>query len=305
MTKALLLFSGGLDSILVAKILMEQKIKVVPVCFKSLFFGCSLAQKTIKDLGLKLKIVDISKKHLDIIKNPKRSVGKGMNPCIDCHLFMIKTAKEIMIRDGYDFLATGEVLNERPFSQNRNVFTLVEKELDLEGLILRPLSAKLLPITIPEKKGLVKRSKLFDVSGKSRKTQIALTKKFKIKDFPSPAGGCILTDINYAKKLKYLFNKIPDCDSSDCLILKNGRIVWDKKIMLVIGREERDNRQILKLKKPNDIVLEPDNFAGPTVLIRGFGKEIKKAMIDKAVELLLSYSKKIPQEIIIKTSLKK
>jgi len=218
---------------------------------------------------------------------------------------MIKTAKEIMIRDGYDFLVTGEVLNERPFSQNRNIFTLAEKELGLEGLILRPLSAKLLPITIPEKKGLVKRDKLFGINGKSRKIQIALTKKFKIKDFPNPAGGCILTEADYAKKLKSLFNKIPDCDGSDCLILRNGRIVWDKKIMTVIGRSERDNKRILKLKKSGDVILEPDNFAGPTVLIRGFGKGIAKATINKAVELLLNYSKKIPEEIIIKTSLDK
>jgi len=299
MTKALLLFSGGLDSLLVAKILMEQKIKVVPVCFKSLFFDCSLAQKTIKNLGLKLKIVDISQKHLKIIKKPKRSVGKGMNPCIDCHLFMLKTAKEIMIKDGYDFLATGEVLNERPFSQNRNIFALAEKELNLEGLILRPLSAKLLPTTIPEKKGLVKRAKLFGISGKSRKPQIALAKKFKIKDFPNPAGGCILTDADYAKRLKDLFSKIPNCDGLDCLILRSGRIVWNDKIMLVIGREEKDNQQILKLKKPNDVVLEPDNFAGPTVLIRGFGKKINEKLIKVGVELLLAYSKKIPSEAII------
>jgi len=300
MTKALLLFSGGLDSLLVAKILMEQKIKVVPVCFKSLFFDCSLAQKTIKNLGLKLKIVDISQKHLGIIKKPKRSVGKGMNPCIDCHLFMLKTAKDIMIKDGHDFLATGEVLNERPFSQNRNIFALAEKELNLGGLILRPLSAKVLPITIPEKKGWVKREKLFGISGKSRKPQIALVKKFKIKNFPNPAGGCILTDADYAKKLKELFNKIPNCDGLDCLILKNGRIVWDNKIMLVIGREKEDNQQILKLRKPDDVILEPDNFAGPTILIRGFKKKITKQTVNKGIELLLNYSKKIPQEIIIK-----
>ena len=297
--KALLLFSGGLDSILTAKILKNQKIKVAPICFASFFFNCNLAKKSARGLGLKLKIVNFSKEHLKIIKKPQYGKGKGMNPCVDCHLLMIKKAKKIMKRSKFDFIATGEVLGERPFSQNRRVFKLAEKEANLEGLILRPLSAKLLPDTIPEKKGWVKREKLFDFQGKSRKPQIKLAKKFKIKEFPSPAGGCILTDKEYSKKLFLLFKKIPDFDGQDAKTIRRGRVFWENNFLIIIGRNEKENAEIEKLRKDKDIILEPENFSGPTVLIRGFDKEVPEQIIKKAKNLLLKYSKKTPKEPII------
>jgi tRNA U34 2-thiouridine synthase MnmA/TrmU len=297
--KALLLFSGGLDSILSAKILLEQGVKVTPVCFESFFFNCQLAKKSIKNLGLKLKIVNISEDHLKIVKKPKHGRGKGMNPCVDCHILMIKKAKEILERENYNFLVTGEVLGERPFSQNRNVFELAEKESGLENLILRPLSAKLLNPTIPEKKELVERKKLFGFQGKSRKPQLTLTKKFGIKDFPTPAGGCILTDLEYSRKLKKLFKKVTDFDGLDCLILKEGRTFWEDKFLIAVGRNEKENKEIKNTKKEGDVILEPQNFPGPTVLIRGFGQKIKEKIIKRGTELLLHYSKKIPEEIKI------
>ena len=297
--KALLLFSGGLDSILVAKILLGQKIKVVPICFASFFFNCNLAKKSATKLDLKLKVIDFSKEHLKIIKKPQYGKGKGMNPCIDCHLLMIKGAKKTMKESKLDFVATGEVLGERPFSQNRRVFKLAEKEANLEGLILRPLSAKLLSETIVEKKGWVKREKLFDFQGKSRKPQINLAKKFKIKEFPSPAGGCILTDLEYSKKLRELFKKIPDFDGQDAKTIRRGRVFWENNFLIIIGRNEKENAEIEKLRKDKDIILEPENFPGPTVLIRGFGEEIPEQIIKKAKNLLLKYSKKIPKEPII------
>jgi len=299
MKKALLLFSGGLDSILAAKILLKQKIKVALICFESFFFDCKLAKKSTKTLGLKLKIVDISKEHLEIIKNPKYGRGQGMNPCVDCHLLMIKTAAKIMKKGKYDFIVTGEVIGERPFSQNRKVFKLAEKEAILEGLILRPLSAKLLPETIPEKKNWVKRELLFDFQGKSRKPQLALAKKFKIKEFPTPAGGCILTDKEYSKKLFLFFEKIPDFDGQDAKTIRKGRVFWENNFLIIIGRNEKENAEIEKLRKDKDIILEPENFSGPTVLIRGFDKKIKKELIKKARELLLKYSKKTPKQPII------
>jgi tRNA-specific 2-thiouridylase len=304
--KALLLFSGGLDSILAAKILEKQKIKVAPVCFESFFFDCKLALIAAKKLGLKLKIVDISKEHLRIIKNPKYGKGKGANPCVDCHLLMIKKGKEIMKKKKFDFLATGEVLGERPFSQNKKIFELAEKDANLKGLILRPLSAKLLPKTLPEKKGWLKRENLFDFKGKSRKPQLKLAEQFKIKDFPSPAGGCILTDLDYSQKVKKLFKRHPDCDGNDCQLLRKGRIFWlppthqPDNSLVVVGRNEEENGELRKLKKQKDLILEPKNFPGPIVLIRGFGKKIKKEIIKGAIEILLHYTKKIPEEIIIK-----
>lgn len=300
MVRALLLFSGGLDSILAAKILIGQKIKVLPICFKSFFFDCNLAKKSAKNLGLKLKIVDFSKEHLKIVKNPKYGYGKGMNPCIDCHLLMMKKAKKIFEKQKFDILATGEVLEERPFSQRKEIFKLIEKEANLENKILRPLSAKLLPETIYEKKGLIKREKLFSIRGKSRKPQIKLAKKFKIKKFPSPAGGCILTDPNYSKRLKTLFQKIPDFDGNDCQILRKGRIFWEGNFMIVVGRNEKENKEVKKSKKRGDLILEPENFPGPAVLIRGFGKKISQKLIIKGTEFLLDYTKKIPENTIVK-----
>ena len=300
--KALLLFSGGLDSILAAKILLKQKVKVIPLCFESFFFDCQEAKKSTKELKLKLRTIDISKEHLKIIKNPKYGRGKGMNPCIDCHLLMIKKGGEILKKEKFDFLTTGEVLGERPFSQNRIVFGLAEKKSNLKGLILRPLSAKLLPETIPEKSGWVKREKLFDFKGKSRKPQLKLAKDFKIKKFPSPAGGCILTDLEYSKKLKELLKKCPRrSDGNDYQVLRKGRVFWQNKFLIIVGRDEKENQELKKLKKEKDLVLEPQNFSGPTVLIRGFSQKIKKEIIKKATELLLHFSssRKIPEEIII------
>jgi len=301
MRKCLLLFSGGLDSILAAKVLMEQKIQVVSVCFSSYFFGCDLAKKSVKQLGLKLKIVNISEKQLSMVKKPQYGRGKGLNPCIDCHLLMIKEAEKIMKKEKFDFLATGEVLGERPFSQRKEIMKLIEKEAGLGGLILRPLSAKLLEETVPEKTGWIKREKLFAIQGKSRKPQLSLAKKFEIKEFPSPSGGCILTDPQYTKRLRVLLKKNPNFDGKDTQILRKGRLFWNENCLIVVGRNERENKEIRQLadKKKKDLVLDPESFPGPTVLIRGFGKRIKKDVIMKAVELLLNYSKKIPKEIKI------
>jgi tRNA-specific 2-thiouridylase len=299
MTKALLLFSGGLDSILAAKILIKQGIKVSPVCFKSYFFGCDLAKKPAENLGLKLKIVDFSREHLKTVKMPKYGYGKGANPCIDCHLLMLKNAKRIMKTKKFDFIATGDVLGERPFSQNKKTLIKMEKEAGLESLILRPLSAKLLPETVAEEKGWVKREKSFDFQGKSRKPQLLLAKKFKIKKFPTPAGGCILTDLEFSKKLKELFKKIPECNGKDVQILKRGRVFWQNKFLIIVGRNEKENKELKKYKKRGGLILEPKNFPGPTVLIRGFGKKIKRGTVKRGTELLSNYSKKLPEIIKI------
>jgi len=299
MKRCLLLFSGGLDSILATKILMEQKIKVVPVCFSSYFFGCDLAKKSVKQLKLRLRVVDFSKKQLKVVKKPRYGHGKGLNPCIDCHLLMIKEAKKIMKKGDFNFLATGEVLGERPFSQRKEVMKLIEKKANLEGLILRSLSAKLLKETIPEKKGWVEREKLFAISGKSRKPQLALAKKFKIKEFPSPSGGCILTDSQYTDKLRVFSRKNLNFNGNDTRVLRKGRVFWERKFLIIAGRNENENKELIKMKKKKDVILEPENFPGPTVLIRGFGERIQKKVIMEATEFLLNYSKKIPEETVI------
>ena len=160
MTKCILLFSGGLDSMLAAKILINQKVEVFPVCFESYFFGAANAARSAEYLGLELKTISFADEHLGIVKKPAFRYGKGMNPCIDCHLLMLKKAGEMMKSGGYDFVATGEVLDERPFSQNERIMSFMEKDAGLEGLVLRPISAKLLKETLVEKNGIIDRNNL-------------------------------------------------------------------------------------------------------------------------------------------------
>jgi tRNA-specific 2-thiouridylase len=290
--KALLLFSGGLDSILAVRILMEQGIEVVPVYFKSYFFGPEIAEKSAKENGLKLRIEDISKEHLEIVKKPKFGWGASMNPCLDCHILMLKKAKEIMEKEKFDFVATGEVLGERPFSQTKNALLIVERESSLKGYLLRPLSAKLLEPTIPEKKGLVKREKLFDIQRRSRKRQIELAKKFKIKWYPQPSGGCILTDLEFGKKLRDLLEKYPEFDGNDIETLKLGRHFGEGKVKIIVGRNHEENLKLEKLKRKGDFIVKIENYPGPTVLIRPYEEKASKEIFKKAKDLIIKYSKK-------------
>jgi len=292
--KALVLLSGGLDSILAVKILKNQGIKIKTLSFKSYFFHSEQAEKAARNLKIPLQIIDFSKAHLKLVKKPRHGYGSSMNPCIDCHILMLKKAKTIMKREDFDFVATGEVLGERPMSQNRKSLELVEKESSLKGYLLRPLSAKLLHPTIPENKKWVKREKLLDIEGRSRKKQIELAKKFKIKYYPTPASGCLLTDLEFGKKLKELLKRHPKCDENDIELLKLGRHFWQKKIKIIVGREHKENLKIKKLAQKKDILIEMKNYSGPTTLIRNFDKkkEISKNVLEKAKFLTQRYSKK-------------
>lgn len=291
--KALVLLSGGLDSILTAKILKNQGIKVIALSFKSYFFDAELAEKAAKNLRIPLKIINFSKEHLKIIKNPKHGYGKTMNPCIDCHILMLKKAKEIIKKEKLDFVATGEVLGERPMSQNLKALKLVEKESSLKGYLLRPLSARLLEKTRPEKEGWVDEEELLDISGRSRKRQIELAKSLKIKWYPSPAGGCLLTDLEFSKKLKDLFQKYPKSRGPDIELLKLGRHFWVDNSKIIIGRNEEENKKIKELANPNDILIEMENYPGPLTLIRNYGKtKIFSPALKKAKSLTRYYSTK-------------
>lgn len=291
--KALVLLSGGLDSILAAKILQNQGIKVTALSFKSYFFNTAAAEKAAKNLKIPLKIINFSKEHLEMVKNPQHGYGKAINPCIDCHILMLKKAKGIMKKEKFDLVATGEVLGERPMSQNLSTLKLIEKESSLKGYLLRPLSAKLLGETIPEKKELVDRRRLLDISGRSRKKQIALAKKWKIKWYPTPAGGCLLTDLEFSKKLKELFGKYPKCNGNDIEFLKLGRHFWVNKTKIIVGRNEKENKKIEKLAKRGDILIEMKNYPGPLTLIRNYSKrKIIQKVIKKAQDLTQYYSVK-------------
>lgn len=293
--KGILLFSGGLDSLLAYKILKKQGLEVLPVCFESCFFNCEQARKTAFKNRFEIKIIDISKEQLETVKNPKHGRGKNLNPCIDCHLLMLKKAKELMEKEKACFVSTGEVLGQRPFSQNIKAFQKMEKTAGLEGMILRPLSSKILPETLAENQGIAKRKNFFDFQGKSRKGQLDLAKKFDIKYFPQPAGGCLLTDRIFSDKLKELLKRHPKFSCFDAKILNNGRIFFENNFFAVLARNQKEGEILISLKKGGDLLFEPKNFAGPTILIRFFGSKsgnAKKMVFEKAKRWILQYSKK-------------
>lgn len=288
-----MLFSGGLDSILAAKVLESQGIEVMGICFTSTFFDCEKAKQTAQDNGLQIETVDISKDMIELVKNPPSGYGKNLNPCIDCHSLMISKTSAIMKDKGYDFMATGEVLGQRPFSQNKEA---LERIIKLSGTeILRPLSARLLPETEIEQKGIVKRYKLLDISGRSRERQMELAKKYGIKNYPSPAGGCLLTDPDFSERLMKMLDNWKECDENDIDILKHGRPYWfqgreDKKILAIIGRDHGDNISLEKAVRSNDILIELADTVGPTSLIRGI-KDSSTAEIILEIPTELQMSK--------------
>lgn len=265
---------------LAARTLMEQGIEVRGLSFKSYFFGTGKAKKIAAQLGLELIEMDFSAEHLAMVKNPKYGYGKNMNPCIDCHAMMLKKAKEIMERDGYDFVSTGEVLGERPMSQNLQALKIVEKDSGLIGRLIRPLSAKLLDESALEKAGVVSRGKLFDISGRSRKRQLELVKKYGIKEYASPGGGCLLTDPVFSEKLLKILEFWPDCHGNDIELLKCGRVNWlkdenDNNILLIIGRDKKDNENLEKLAQSGDVLISLVDENGPTSLLRSKKLEVR------------------------------
>lgn len=294
MIKAIALFSGGLDSSLAIKILEEQGIKIVAVNFISPFClcdknGCKYHSEILnKEAGVELKRINISRDFLEMVGHPKFGYGSNMNPCIDCRILMLNKAKDLMRELNASFLITGEVLGQRPMSQHRKTLALIEKETGLEGLILRPLSAKLLEPTIPEEKKWVDREKLMNISGRTRKPQISLAKKFNFKDWACPAGGCLLTDPGFARRLKDLMkHKKPDLN--DIELLKIGRhFRLSPKAKLIVGRDEKENNRLEKLVLENDFYFLPtDDFVGPSAIGRGEFKE--GGLLELAARIIASH----------------
>lgn len=290
--KTLLLFSGGLDSILAAKILEKQGIEVTALAFESYFFTAEQAKRSAKENNIKLIVRDISFPHFKIVKKPLFGYGSGVNPCIDCHLLMLKEAKKIAREKKFDFIATGEVLRQRPMSQNFQALQLIERKAGLSGRVLRPLSAKRLPETEMEKGGIVDREKLMGISGRSRKAQLTLAKKFGVKYFPSPAGGCILTDEEFSRKLQELFEKNKRIKKSDLDLLRLGRHFWIEKTRIILGRNHKENLRLKKLADKNDILVEPKNVPGPTALVRGARKESRRVVLEQTRSLIQKYTKR-------------
>lgn len=266
--KGLSLFSGGLDSILAVAVLRRQGCQVQPIVFTSPFFDGSAARKAASYLQIKLREVDFTEDILSLVKNPPHGFGGGMNPCIDCHARMIKRAGEIMQAEGLDFVATGEVLNQRPMSQTQRSLNTVAQESGLQGRLLRPLSAKLLEPTIPEQEGLIDREQLCDFQGRTRKPQIALATELGITEYPAPAGGCLLTEKGYCRKLADLkeHNALDDLDHLKLLkIARHFRLPDGTKA--IIGRNRLDNQTLKSVAKSTDTLLWTVNVPGPTAYV--------------------------------------
>ena len=270
MTTGIGLLSGGLDSILAVKVLQAQGLRVECVCFVTPFFGPEKAELANRQLQIPLHVVDITDIHIEMLKNPRYGYGKNMNPCIDCHGLMLREAGKLMASLSAQFVFTGEVLGERPMSQNRNSLRSVEKLSGLVGHVLRPLSAQLLPETIPEKEGLVDRSRLLAIQGRSRKPQMELVKKYGITEFPEPAGGCLLTDPGYSRRLRDLMARRVELSRRNLELLKVGRhLLLEDGTKIIVGRNEGENSRIEGLRQPGDLMLNTGDIPGPTVLIPG------------------------------------
>ena len=293
--RAVALFSGGLDSILAVKLIQEQGIEVKGVNFKTPFFGLDKTFLAAKSLDMDLEIIDITQELLEILRNPRYGFGKNMNPCIDCHTLMFKKAGEYMTKIGASFILSGEVLGERPMSQNRNSLSIIERESGFEGRILRPLSALLLAQTIPEKGGLVDRNKLLNISGRSRKRQMELAVKMRIEDYPSPAGGCKLTEPAFSKRLRDLFTQ-GIFSLEDIELLKLGRhFRLSRNIKLVVGRNKEENEKIKEFFQEGDFLFKAKNLKGPVSLLKGVC-QVNDGFIDKSCQITARYCDRDEEE---------
>jgi len=268
MVRALAMISGGLDSILAAKLIKEQGIEVIGICFKSYFFNEENAKRMTKQIGIKLEVVDFSKEHFEMVKNPSHGWGKNMNPCIDCHSMMMRYSGDLLEKFNADFIITGEVLNQRPMSQNKSALNIVKKQSGFSEKILRPLCAKNLDPTPMELNGLVDREKLLNISGRSRKAQMELADKWGIKDYPSPAGGCKLTEPNYSIRLKELVERKESIKEKDIHLLKYGRhFITDDKTKIIVTRTGEEGEKIKELLNKNDIMFLTSKYNGAMVII--------------------------------------
>ncbi|HCW54294.1 MAG TPA: tRNA 4-thiouridine(8) synthase ThiI [Clostridium sp.] len=296
MTRALAMVSGGLDSILAAKLIKEQGIEVIGICFRSYFFNEENAKRMTKQIGIPLEVVDFSKEHFDMVKHPDHGWGKNMNPCIDCHAMMMRYSGELLKKFNADFIITGEVLNQRPMSQNRSALDIVKKQSGFSDKILRPLCAKNLKPTQMEIDGLVDREQLLDISGRNRKPQMALAEKWGIKDYPSPAGGCKLTDPNYSIRLKEVLDRKKEVSEKDINLLKYGRhFVTENNTKIIVSRTAEEGKCLKELLNSNDLMFMPINFTGAMVIIPE-GNIPNEDDIIIACKLAVRYSKGKDQE---------
>ena len=249
--KALALLSGGLDSILAARLVMDQGVEVIGVSFESPFFGAAKAGEAARELGIELVVVDIGEELLEIVASPKHGYGKHLNPCIDCHALMLRRAGRLLDELGASFVVTGEVVGQRPKSQMRFGLRAVESESGLDGLLLRPLSARLLEPTVPEREGWVDRSTFLDLHGRTRKPQLELAERYGITTYESPAGGCLLADENVARGVRDLLEHGQLTIPAARIVAVGRQFRLSPRARLAVGRNHAEN-EVLSRQRPED-----------------------------------------------------
>jgi tRNA-specific 2-thiouridylase len=275
--RAVALLSGGLDSMLAVRIMQEQGVEIEALNFRTQFVCCrETASEAAGQLGVRISVIGEEDAYLDVIRRPRFGYGRGANPCVDCRIFMFARARAFMEEIGASLVVSGEVLGQRPMSQKRRDLLAIARHSGLEGRLLRPLSARLLPPTIPEEQGTIDRARLYDFSGRSRKGLIRLAREFGFadRDIPSPSTGCMLTQQNFAPRVFDLVRLQPDNQAWDFALLKVGRHVrFDPRTKVVVGRREAENVMLRELAARSDsragALLHPDNFMGPSALVAG------------------------------------
>lgn len=291
------LFSGGLDSMLAVLHMSELGFEVLPIFFKSLFFGPENAKKAAEQIGFELIVHDISEKHLEMLKNPRYGFGKNMNPCIDCHGLMFREAAQLMEQYKIDFIISGEVLGQRPMSQRRDALNAVGKLSQVKDLLVRPLSQKLLTDTLPIREGWVKKEEMLDIQGRGRYRQIEMAKKYKITFYQNPGGGCLLTDAGYSRRLRDLMD-LDMMEMEFIEFLKFGRhFRISNNLKIIVGRNEKDNDALTNLVV-DEIVLQAKDFPGPLGILNSIILPAEED-IKIAASLLLRYCNKAPETSIV------
>ncbi|OGT96283.1 MAG: hypothetical protein A2X80_07980 [Geobacteraceae bacterium GWB2_52_12] len=298
--KALALLSGGLDSTLAVKMMLDMGIDVETLNFTSPFCTCtgknagckSEAARVAQEFNIPIKVVHKGLDYLEIVRNPRHGYGKGVNPCVDCRIYLLRKAKEYMQESGADFIITGEVLGQRPMSQRRDTLRVIERESGLEGLLLRPLSAQHFEPTIPEREGWVDREKLLAIKGRSRKELFQLADELDVKNYPCPAGGCLLTELSFVPKVRDIFDHSDDLNLRDFRMLKMGRhFRIGERTKVIIGRDENDNRLLESAIQPGETAITWLDGNTPMGAIMGVQDENG---LDLAARILLRYTKAEP-----------
>lgn len=293
--KVVALLSGGLDSQLAVRMMQEQGFDVSAVAIKTPFCdfdcgrGCGFEiRERADDLNVNLKTVYLGGEYIEMLKHPKHGVGAGFNPCVDCRTMMFDAAKKHMKEIGAEFVISGEVLGQRPMSQHSKALRTIEKESGLDGKIVRPLSAGLLPETTPEKEGLIKRENLGMIKGRTRRHQLQMAKEYGIENPPNAGGGCLLTEPQFGRKAKDLFDHVETPSINEIDLLKIGRhFRLDEQTKFVVGRNKDENDMIQALALPEDILLEAKDALGPISILRGNGAA---SHIEFAASVTLRYS---------------